>query len=241
MNIKYLLILIITLALTAFLPISAENINSADNNCKCQKTLVKNKKTAKKHAEYVSLPNSDGHISIGYTTVTNAEYAKFASDTGRNVQLNQNNKKQKKKQNFPVVNVTYNDAVEYCNWLTKKDKNAIYRLPTEEEWESFAGNMPINGKFNSGLNKGIKSAFDYKKTVSVSGAINMWGNVWEWTSTPRIKNAGIYSANMMAVKGGAWNSSVVNCNTNYRLEARNPDSRYDNVGFRVVREKKVLY
>jgi formylglycine-generating enzyme required for sulfatase activity len=35
----------------------------------------------------------------------------------------------------PVVNVTYNEAVAFCNWLSDKE-NKTYRLPTEAEWES---------------------------------------------------------------------------------------------------------
>lgn len=34
----------------------------------------------------------------------------------------------------PVVNVTWNDAVAFCNWLSKKE-GKTYRLPTEAEWE----------------------------------------------------------------------------------------------------------
>ncbi len=34
----------------------------------------------------------------------------------------------------PVVNVTWNDAIAFCEWLSKKE-GVTYRLPTEAEWE----------------------------------------------------------------------------------------------------------
>ena len=34
----------------------------------------------------------------------------------------------------PVVNVSWNDAVAYCEWLSKQE-GPTYRLPTEAEWE----------------------------------------------------------------------------------------------------------
>ena len=34
----------------------------------------------------------------------------------------------------PVVNVTWNDAVAFCQWLSRKEGRS-YRLPTEAEWE----------------------------------------------------------------------------------------------------------
>jgi len=34
----------------------------------------------------------------------------------------------------PVVNVTWNDAVAFCDWLSRKEGKR-YRLPTEAEWE----------------------------------------------------------------------------------------------------------
>jgi formylglycine-generating enzyme required for sulfatase activity len=34
----------------------------------------------------------------------------------------------------PVVNVTWNDAVTFCKWVSKK-VGKTFRLPTEAEWE----------------------------------------------------------------------------------------------------------
>ncbi len=35
----------------------------------------------------------------------------------------------------PVVNISWNDAVEFCEWLSEKDGKHVFRLPTEAEWE----------------------------------------------------------------------------------------------------------
>jgi formylglycine-generating enzyme required for sulfatase activity len=231
---KLLTIFIISLFILS--PVYADN-QSAD-------ILAKNSKhsckffTKKQKVLPDFLPISENsNIEIGYTTVTNSDYSKFIRDTGKAApQSWKNSVMPKKKGNFPVTQISYYDALEYCAWLSKKDGSAVYRLPTEEEWEMAAGQIP-DANFNSGENKGLTPVTAYKKTLSASGAIDMWGNVWEWTSTPRINAAGKYSTILFAVKGGAWNSSVTNCRTDYRNEARNPDSGYDNVGFRIVRVK----
>lgn len=130
---------------------------------------------------------------------------------------------------YPVVNVSYNDAIAYCNWLSEKVKSASYRLPTEKEWEQAAGHMPKDADFNAGENSGLTPVNTFSKTISASGAIDMWGNAWEWTSTSR--------GSGKAVKGGAWNSQRTACRTEDRTESRNPGMAYDNVGFRIIREK----
>lgn len=164
------------------------------------------------------------NVAIAYTEVSNAEYAEFAKETGRTAPRFSESQK-----NLPVVNISYEDANAYCAWLSAKNPVFLYRLPTEKEWEQAAGHMPKDADFNNGENKGLQSVTAYAATLSVSGAINMWGNAWEWTSTAR--NDGT-----QAVKGGAWDSPRMQCRTENREEGRVPQGIYANVGFRVLRE-----
>jgi formylglycine-generating enzyme required for sulfatase activity len=56
----------------------------------------------------------------------------------------------KQSDEHPVVNVTWNDAVAFCKWLTRKDKDGkVYRLPTEAEWE-YACRAGTTTRFASG-------------------------------------------------------------------------------------------
>jgi formylglycine-generating enzyme required for sulfatase activity/tetratricopeptide (TPR) repeat protein len=48
--------------------------------------------------------------------------------------------------NYPVVGVSWNDAEEFCKWLTKRERSAgdlpqdrEYRLPTDAEWSAAVG------------------------------------------------------------------------------------------------------
>ncbi len=172
------------------------------------------------------------NVYIAYTPVTNSEYAKFIAETGRTAPKGWSNGQYPQNTgNYPVVNVSYSDAAAYCNWLSKKSQTASYRLPTEKEWELAAGHMPKDADFNSGLGNGITPVSKFSKTLSASGAIDMWGNVWEWTSTNK-------APQQNAVKGGAWNSNRMDCRTEYRNESRNMYQSYNNVGFRIIRETK---
>lgn len=180
---------------------------------------------------YYPVLGAASNVNVAYTEVTNEEYAKFIKATGRKAPQNWADGTYPSSQGkYPVVYVTYNDAVAYCNWLSKNDSSATYRLPTEQEWEQAAGHMPKDADFNAGENKGLTSVSAYSQTKTASGAIDMWGNVWEWTSTSR-------DSNNKAVKGGAYNTKRTECRTESRYEGRNPYQGYNNVGFRVIKVK----
>ena len=105
---------------------------------------------------------------------------------------------QKDKQH-PVIHVSWNDAVEYCKWLSAK-LNASFRLPTEAEWE-YACRAGTTTPFNTGENLTTNQAnydgnYPYKnfpkgkylqRTALVGnyppnawGLHDMHGNVYEW-------------------------------------------------------------
>ena len=71
--------------------------------------------------------------------VTNAQYAAFLSETSRKAPSYwKKGTYPEGKADHPVLNVSYSDAVRYCEWLSAKYDNWTFRLPTEAEWENAA-------------------------------------------------------------------------------------------------------
>ena len=186
--------------------------------------------------EYIPVMGACESIYIKRTPVTNKEYAEFLNDTGYPAPSNwANGTYPVKEADFPVNFVSYKDALAYCDWLTKQDGVNTYRLPSESEWELAAGHMPKDADFNCGVNDGRTPVEKYGDvTRGAHGAIDFWGNVWEWTSTVRLKDD---SGTVLGVKGGSWKSDRTDCRSEYREEGRNDSSGYDDVGFRVIQVK----
>ena len=65
---------------------------------------------------------------------------------------------------------------------------------------------------------------------SLSGTLDMWGNVWEGLATP-------HENGQMKIKGGAFDEPRSQCRTEERGNGRDPSQGYSNVGFRILREK----
>lgn len=158
----------------------------------------------------------------------------------------------------PVVGVSWYEALTYANWLAQTTGVTI-RLPTEAEWEKGArgekglkypwgDQSPTAELCNFAGKVGKTTPVDrYPKGASPYGALDMAGNVWEWTATKWLENYENYvtlvdnnpeadaiagASRARVVRGGSWSrQGYVRAASRYRVD---PDGRDSDLGVRVV-------
>jgi len=126
--------------------------------------------------------------------VTNKLYRKFLEATKREKPWLWDEKKYNQDQQ-PVVALTWDDAVAYCQWLSENSKEKYqFRLPMEEEWEWAAGrgerkypwgdDPPNHDRANYDKKVGYPTPVgSYPAGATPDGLMDMAGNVWEWTAS----------------------------------------------------------
>lgn len=88
--------------------------------------------------------------------------------------------------NHPVVFVSWFDAIEFCKWLSMKER-ATYRLPTEAEWEFFARAGAVNSYYSGDAVEDLKpianvADLSLKKIDPSAEATVSWDDGFGWTS-----------------------------------------------------------
>jgi formylglycine-generating enzyme required for sulfatase activity len=163
----------------------------------------------------------------------------------------------------PVVCVSWDDAVTFCEWLSRKE-GRTYRLPTEAEWEytcragattPYCWGTALSPR-QANFDGGDTSADPAKKsgpggTTAVDsyqpnawGLSDMHGNVWEWCQdlygedyyrdSPRADPQGPEGGEMRVLRGGGWLSHGHVCRAASRFWNWPDNCIYTYFGFRVA-------
>jgi formylglycine-generating enzyme required for sulfatase activity len=187
-------------------------------------------------------------FSIGKFPVTFAEFDCFCAATGFTKPFDCG----WGRDNRPVIDVSWNDAQAYINWLNRETEGG-WRLTTEAEWEYAArgngeGAYPWGQAFNSRYanagNVHAQTTVVGSYPPNAFGLFDMHGNVWEWCHDPWHGNyqgaptdGSVWAggeSNLRIVRGGSWRRSPGNARSAYRCRC-GPARQVSALGFRLAR------
>ena len=193
---------------------------------------------------------------VSVTPVTQAQYEKVLGKNPAKF-----NKAHGGGPDHPVENVSWNDAVRFCDMLAQLPDEEVhtrsYRLPTEAEWEymcrggtqtAFAFGDKLGAK--DGVFAGGGGKYSGKSTAPVAhsaanalGLHDMHGNAQEWVNdwydeyyyfeAPPADPQGPSRGTTKVVRGGCWAMFGADCRSAARRN-HGPDKGTETIGFRVV-------
>ncbi|WP_123039215.1 formylglycine-generating enzyme family protein [Cohnella candidum] len=159
----------------------------------------------------------------------------------------------------PVVNVSWGDAVLFCNKLSllsglrecysfHRDGESVicdweadgYRLPTEAEWQYACkagtggyryGELTDIAWYRDNSEGRVRDVG--RKLPNAWGLYDMLGNVWEWCWDQY--DAEVYGS-YRVFRGGSWAEEARGCGATCRRRSH-PTFRIDDLGFRLARSR----
>jgi gamma-glutamyl hercynylcysteine S-oxide synthase len=158
---------------------------------------------------------------IDRTPVTNAEYAQFVEETGAEPPMYWQRDGQggwvrtamgqtvPLAADHPVIHVSWQEADAFARWAGK-------RLATEQEWEAAAAGSDRDRANLDQLAFGTAPAGAYGDAAADCGAVQMLGDVWEWTASDFLTYPGFeafpyreysevfFDDGYKVLRGGAW-------------------------------------
>jgi formylglycine-generating enzyme required for sulfatase activity/tRNA A-37 threonylcarbamoyl transferase component Bud32 len=156
---------------------------------------------------------------------------------------------------FPVTNVSWYDAMEFCQKLGARE-NQVYRLPTEAEWEYACragkrGAFPVSGKLGdyswyADNSEGRLHAVATKLPNSW-GLYDMQGNADQWcadvfsfgyrdSSAENLHVGESEDLGLRVIRGGNFSADAIGCRSAQR-DGLGPTVRQLWLSFRVVRNE----
>ena len=195
-------------------------------------------------------------FTLGKYEVTFDDYEPFVKVTGHNDGIIDH--KGWGSGRRPAINVSWDDAKKYVDWLSKLTGKR-YRLPTEAEWE-YAARSGGKDEIWAGASDESQvkeyAVYGTDKTEPVGskkpnglGLYDMSGNVWEWVEdcwhvdykdTPSDGSTWVETnggnCGRRVIRGGSWYYSYPgSLRTSYRFRFY-ADFRYNDIGFRLAQD-----
>jgi len=178
----------------------------------------------------------DKTLYVGKYPVTFEEYDMFCEET--NKEKPKSYSFEFPRENYPVVNVSWDDAISYCDWLINKSNDFKYTLPSSQIWDKIAK-----------LNKIEKSKLDdyiwhKKNTQTINrvgmkkagllGIHDMYGNIWEWCLDNNEEDE------YKIIMGNSFNASFFTFDKDSFVDSYLQNESKALLGFRIIKIRKYI-
>lgn len=193
-------------------------------------------------------------FGIAVTPVTNGLYAAYVAATAARAPLFwRGTTPPATLHDHPVVDVNWHEAIDFCTWLNNQLPALALRLPNEAEWERAARGSdgrsfpwgetfePRYANTRESAAAGTTVVGSYPEGISPVGALDMAGNIWEWTSSldagypyqPDDGREDLQAPGRRIMRGGCYANphGFARCACRFRLL---PEVRNEFTGFRLA-------
>jgi formylglycine-generating enzyme required for sulfatase activity len=191
---------------------------------------------AGRECTFVAVPSTG--VQMCTTVVTRGQWKEFVRQSGWNKSREWENPGFEQTEDHPVVNITWEEANDFCAWISKL-KGREFRMATDDEWSKAAGGTtyPYGNHHPPTEKDGIYS-FPYDRTGTAPvatcrpnrlGIYDLGGNVWEWS-----KEGPTPDSPFRVLRGASWFLRQKGYLTCGRRPYASLDDRDESYGFRLV-------